>query len=130
MRTNSLINNPLDNDDPIYKNCVNENGTVTNCEGTSMRTGRQTPTQSATFTACTFRSLIGTGITGGAISFANIENGILTIADCLFEHCEINVSQGNGIGGGAIYGRSVSQVDISLSSFLSCMCNTTNNSDG
>ena len=95
-----------------------------------MPTGRQTPTQSATFISCTFKNMIGRDVTGSAISFTNIDNGILTITKCLFDHCEAKVSQGNGVGGGAMYAKSVSKVDISSSSFLYCLCKTIDNSDG
>ena len=95
-----------------------------------MQAGQQKPTQSATFIGCTFRIMIGSGINGGAIYFADKSNGILTITQCLFDHCEVSVSKGDGTGGGGIYAKSVSNVDISDSSFIHCMCNTTNNSDG
>ena len=95
-----------------------------------MLTGRQTPSESATFISCIFRNLILSGYSGGAIYFSGYSQATLTVTNCVFEHCEVSISSGDGAGGGAIYCGGVSTVRISSSTFLSCMCNTTNNSDG
>ena len=122
--------NPLANADSTYTTCINDDGRITECEGTTMPGGRQTPSESATFISCIFKNLIDCGINGGAIYFADQNEGSLNVKDCFFERCEVKISQGNGNGGGAIYCRAASAVHISSSEFLSCLCNTTDNSDG
>ena len=130
MRKHSIVNNHLSNIVSTFINCINDDGDITNCKGTTMPDGRHNLLSSATFISCIFTNLIAFGYSGGAIYFADQSEGTLTVTNCFFEHCEVSISQGNGNGGGAIYAGSVSKVNIVCSSFIRCRCNNTKRSDG
>ena len=121
---------PLTTSDPMSITVKYDRRRISNSEHTYISTGRQTPSRTASFTSCSFRNLKFSGYSGGAIYFSGYSQATLTVTDSLFEHCEVKISQGNGHGGGAIYCSTISTVRISSSAFISCMCNTTNDSDG
>ena len=95
MSYNHIFSNEL-----TYQHCINDNGTVSNSEGTSMPRDRQTPSETATFISCTFTRLNST-LSGGAISFSC--EGSLTINQCLFSSCTSTIGHTDTNGGGAVY---------------------------
>ena len=90
---------PFSNSDVTYQNCVNDNGIVTSCEDTHMPGGRQTPSESATFTSCVFLRL-NSAVNGSAISFTS--SGTLRISYSSFEQCSSSVGVHVYYGGGAV----------------------------
>ena len=98
MRKRSFVHNYLSNEDPIYKNCLNNNGTITSCEDPDKLPERET-SSSAVFTSCVFHRLISDS-NGGAIYF-NF-NGKLTITSSAFSECAANVDPVRYYGGGAV----------------------------
>ena len=69
---------------------------------------------------------------GGAILFRNQASGTLTVSHCTFNSCTCNLPGGeqDGNGGGAIYAKFVSKVEVFSSFFLSCACYSLTLCDG
>ena len=105
--------NSLSNEAVTYTKCINDNGTISLCEGTIMATGKQTVSESTTFTSCTFTSLSSTE-SGGAIS-CRVSNTKLSLFLCIFDHCS---STGEG---GAIVVNGITELSVGSSTFFSCV---------
>ena len=84
-----------------------------------MPAGRQNPSQSTTFISCTFTHLRSTS-NGGAISFSNKANGILTVSFCIFTECSCTVPCAEFYGGGAVFSN-CGKFFSSSSSYISCV---------
>ena len=121
---NSLTNAPL-----TYTKCLNDNGTVSSCEGMKMPRGRLIPESSVKFLQCKFSRLIASEKNGGAISFT-LSGDSLQIDECVFESCETTVSTDSATGGGAVFVSSASELIISSSLLQSCVCYTSYSGDG
>ena len=84
-----------------------------------MPTGRQTPTQSATFISCTFKNLASDD-NGGAIYLTN-NDAVLTIQKSSFIDCKAKKGSGGGI-----YVNPAREVIIIESIFLHCNVTSSN----
>ena len=83
-----------------------------------MAKGRQTVLESATFTSCSFYSLIAED-NGVAICFGNSPTGTLTLTSSLFEKCSCTVDLEAYCGGGAVCLNS-GYLDADSSTFIAC----------
>ena len=108
---------PFTNEDPTYNKCINNNGTITSCEGPDTLPGRVL-SSSATFIACTFASLTSSD-SGGAISFT--DGDTLSVDQCIFTDCTNTHSLDRYEGGGGVYSKCGSLLSVSSSVFISCI---------
>ena len=127
MRTDTY--NSLTNAAFTYTKCLNDNGTISSCEGTRMPADRQTPQSSVKFLQCKFSRLLASGKNGGAICYT-VSGGSLEIVECVFDTCETTINEVSGTGGGAVFVSETSEFVVSSSLFLSCVCHTSYSSDG
>ena len=101
----------------IYTHCINDNGTVTSCEGDQIPLEQQIPSASASFSSCIFFSMSSSN-NGSAISFTC--GGSLSIHECSFSSCCNSVSNDDYSGGGAIHINPSSQLTVTSSNFIDC----------
>ena len=110
------LNNPISNVYPTYKNCINNNGTITSCEGPDILSGRVI-SSSATFISCTFTSLTSSE-SGGAISFTHGDT--LSVDQCAFTDCTSTHSVQHYEGGGGVFSNCGSLLSVTSSTFIRC----------
>ena len=111
MRKHNIINTNI-----TYNRYRNQHQRISNNEQLLIPTTRQTPTESATFTSCSFTSLTS-AVSGAAIAFTS---GSTLIADgCIFTNCIASTDKANFAGGGAIFIRN-GALSVSWSSFVRC----------
>ena len=106
----------MTNEDPTYKNCINNNGMITSCEGQDILSRRDI-LSSAIVTSCIFTSLTTTD-NGAAISFT--QGDTLSVDLCTFSDCTAPHASGWYNGGGAVYSTAGSLLSLTSSTFVRC----------